>query len=92
VAGYGGVSIGLRGRRSGGRVFTEWHKRAACKGETDLFFSYDEEMVEQARAICENCPVRRECLETALADSNLYGVWGGFTKAERRRLRRKEVA
>jgi WhiB family redox-sensing transcriptional regulator len=73
-------------------VFTEWHKRAACKGETDFFFSYDEEMVEQARAICQECPVRQECLETALADANLYGVWGGYTKAERRRLRRRQVA
>jgi WhiB family redox-sensing transcriptional regulator len=73
-------------------VFSEWLSRAACKGETDWFFSYDEEFVEHARAICEDCEVREECLQTALADPNLYGVWGGTTKAERRRIHRKRVA
>jgi WhiB family redox-sensing transcriptional regulator len=73
-------------------VFAEWHDRAACKGETESFFSYDEERVEHALAICEDCPVRQECLQTALADPNLYGVWGGTTHAERRRLHRRRVA
>jgi WhiB family redox-sensing transcriptional regulator len=73
-------------------VFSEWHNLAACKGETEAFFSYNEERVAHARAICEDCPVRRECLQMALADSNLYGVWGGTTQAERRRFRRRRVA
>jgi len=73
-------------------VFPEWHHWAACKGETEAFFSYDEETVAHARAICEGCPVRQECLQTALADRNLFGVWGGTTEAERRRLRRRRVA
>ncbi len=82
----------LRGRFWGDRVFSEWHNRAACKGGTDLFFSYDEEKVARARAICEGCPVRQECLLTALADRKLYGVWGGTTEAERRRFHRRRVA
>ncbi len=73
-------------------MFSEWHKRAACKGETESFFSYDEERVAHARAICESCPVHQECLQTALADRNLYGVWGGTTEAERRRFHRRRVA
>jgi len=73
-------------------MFSEWHNRAACKGETESFFSYDEKMVAHARAICEDCPVRQECLQTALADRNLYGVWGGTTQAERRRFHRRRVA
>ena len=72
----------------GGGVFSEWLSRAACKGETDSFFSYDEEVMEEARAICEDCPVRKECLQTALADRNHYGVWGGTTASERRRIHR----
>lgn len=76
----------------GGRVLTQWHQRGACKGETESFFSYEDEIVAQARAICENCPVREECLQMALAEPNLYGVWGGTTQAERRRLRRRRVA
>ena len=73
-------------------MFSEWLKMAACKGETEAFFSYDEEIVEQARAICEGCQVREQCLQMALTDSNLYGVWGGTTKAERRRMQRQRVA
>jgi hypothetical protein len=40
-------------------------------------------------AICEVCPVRQECLEAALADPVLVGLWGGTTDAERRELRRR---
>ncbi|MGO8825641.1 MAG: WhiB family transcriptional regulator [Acidimicrobiales bacterium] len=73
-------------------MFAEWQDRAACKGETEAFFSYDEERVAHALAICENCPVRQECLQMALADRNLFGVWGGTTQAERRRIHRRRVA
>ena len=72
-------------------MFPEWYKRAACKGETESFFSYDEEKEAHALAICKDCPVRQECLETALADRNLFGVWGGTTRAERRRFHRRAV-
>jgi WhiB family transcriptional regulator, redox-sensing transcriptional regulator len=44
------------------------------------------------RALCEGCPVRQECLETALADDSLVGLWGGTTDAERREIRRGRVA
>ena len=73
-------------------MFAEWRDRAAWKGETESFFSYEEETVAHALALCEDCPVRQECLRTALADSNLSGVWGGTTHAERRRIRRRRVA
>ena len=73
-------------------MFADWRDRGACKGETEAFFSYDEGRVAQALAICQDCPVRQECLQTALADPNLYGVWGGTTQAERRRLHRRRVA
>jgi Transcription factor WhiB len=46
--------------------------------------------VEAAKAVCERCPVRGECLQWALdagADAD-YGIWGGLDEAERRRLRR----
>ena len=73
-------------------MFSEWRKRAACRGATEPFFSYDEERVAHARAICEGCPVREECLQTALADRSLHGVWGGTTQEQRERIRRRRVA
>ncbi len=41
-----------------------------------------------AQAVCEGCPVRWPCLDYALADESLDGVWGGTTTKERKRLRR----
>ena len=39
-----------------------------------------------AKAVCQTCPVRAECAAHALAAREPYGVWGGFTEAERLRL------
>lgn len=68
-----------------------WWPFAACRGveDPDLFFSVSEvgpgaAEVARAKAICEDCPVRRLCLEDALADGVPYGVFGGTTPEERR--------
>jgi len=65
-----------------------WHQRALCRGETRSFFSTAPGNLAKARALCEGCPVRQECLEAALGDSELQGMWGGTTELERRKLRR----
>lgn len=68
---------------------------ARCAGQPiDVFFG--PEHLAGARAwstapavsICGPCPVRGACLAYALPISNLYGVWGGSTRAERAALRR----
>lgn len=43
----------------------------------------------RARAICAPCPIRAECLEFALAINAAYGIWGGLTTRERRKIRRR---
>jgi hypothetical protein len=48
--------------------------------------------LDRARAVCEGCPVRQECLDVALADDSLVGLWGGFTAKERAELRPARVA
>lgn len=40
--------------------------------------------VDVAKQVCRGCPVRRECLEHALAARETDGVWGGLTPEERR--------
>jgi WhiB family redox-sensing transcriptional regulator len=70
----------------------EWRERAVCKGETDAFFSRSHQSLARARALCCECPVRDECLDAALADPGLEGLWGGTIEAERRRLRKSRVA
>lgn len=71
-----------------------WQDQAACRGaDPQLFFperSWDsKDQVAEAKQICASCPVREDCLDRALADNEQWGVWGGLTQSERRRLRRR---
>lgn len=69
---------------------TEWRRHAACKGQTDLFMSGKPHDVVKARAICDQCPVRAECLEWVLTEPQLTsGVWAGYTPSQLSRLRNK---
>lgn len=56
----------------------KWMAVAACQGERrDLFFPRKGEGTAPSKAICAGCPVRPDCLEYALADPELVGVWAG---------------
>ena len=41
--------------------------------------------------VCGRCLVHRECLEYALADPDLMGVWGGTSHRERMRIQRASL-
>ena len=70
-----------------------WHALAAYRGERlDIFFPERGESIAQAKALCEARPVREQCLDVALADSSLRGIWGGVSERGRVRLRRGMVA
>ena len=61
----------------------------ACRGsDPDVFFPDRGESLEPAKRICAECVVRDECLEHALASGERFGVWGGTSERERRRIRR----
>ncbi len=67
-----------------------WHDRANCKGaNADLFFPERGASTRTAKAICRECPVRAECLEFALRSGEKFGIWGGLSERERRRVRRE---
>jgi len=62
----------------------------ACRGsDPDLFFPDRGESLEAAKALCAGCAVRDECLEHALRNGERFGVWGGTSERERRRIRRQ---
>lgn len=42
-----------------------------------LFFSQRPSELAQAQSLCQQCPVRIQCLEVALKEGLEYGVWGG---------------
>ncbi|MCA1692194.1 MAG: WhiB family transcriptional regulator [Actinobacteria bacterium] len=67
-----------------------WRDDAACRGlDPDVFFPASDDEAGVAKAVCETCPVREECLEYALETRQEDGIWGGLTETERRRLRRR---
>lgn len=70
-----------------------WVKQAACAGMADTVFFPErgddgKREAAVAKAICAACPVRRECLDFAVATHQIHGIWGGTTVRERRSLRR----
>jgi WhiB family redox-sensing transcriptional regulator len=67
-----------------------WMVFRACRdAEADLFFATTKEDQGHALAICATCPVRLDCLEYALEARERFGIWGGTTEKQRRRLLRR---
>ncbi|MGC0272377.1 WhiB family transcriptional regulator [Pseudactinotalea sp. Z1739] len=44
---------------------------------SDLWFAEHTQQIEQAKAMCQACPLKAECLDGALARREPWGVWGG---------------
>ena len=66
-----------------------WQRQANCMGvDPDLFFPERGASTREAKEVCRGCVVRVECLEYALANSEKFGIWGGLSERERRRIRR----
>lgn len=74
----------------------DWRFKAACQDcGPELFFTLGTtgpalDQIEQAKAICRQCPVITPCLEWAVATNQDAGVWGGTSEDERRELRRRQ--
>ena len=67
----------------------QWFRWASCIGvDPELFFSTCGDRTDEAKAVCAECPVSEECLAFALATREKFGIWGGMSERERRRLRR----
>ncbi len=68
---------------------TDWAQRARCTeyaGKVD-FFPRTGESAKEAKAICNLCEVKVQCLEYALQFPAMPGVWGGTSMRERRAIR-----
>jgi WhiB family redox-sensing transcriptional regulator len=69
-----------------------WQERANCLGvDPDLFFPERGASTREAKSVCGGCEVRLECLEYALCNGEKFGIWGGLSERERRRLRRQRA-
>jgi len=84
--------IGSRGPEAAplGRVEDqEWHSRALCaQTDPEAFFPEKGGSTRDAKKICTGCDVRAECLSYALSNDERFGIWGGLSERERRRLKR----
>jgi WhiB family redox-sensing transcriptional regulator len=65
-----------------------WRLDALC-AETDpeAFFPEKGGSTREAKRVCSGCAVRAECLEYALESDERFGIWGGLSERERRRVR-----
>jgi WhiB family redox-sensing transcriptional regulator len=67
----------------------DWHGRALCaQTDPEAFFPEKGGSTRDAKKICTGCEVRSECLSYALANDERFGIWGGLSERERRRLKR----
>ena len=55
--------------------------------DPEAFYPDKGEPTEPAKAVCRACPVRFECLEWALDGNERFGVWGGLSPTQRRRIK-----
>lgn len=69
--------------------------RGLCNGENgdDWFPNYEHdpepgEPAYEAQKMCDKCPVKSDCLTYAMENRVDYGIWGGLTETQRKRLRR----
>ena len=65
----------------------DWVEQALCaEVDNDLFYPEKGGSTRDAKNICAVCPVAAECLDYALENNEAFGVWGGMSERERRRL------
>ncbi len=66
-----------------------WQKDALCaQTDPEAFFPEKGGSTREAKSVCASCSVQAQCLEYALLNDERFGIWGGLSERERRRMRR----
>ncbi|TDE96127.1 WhiB family transcriptional regulator [Occultella glacieicola] len=69
-----------------------WQERALCaQTDPEAFFPEKGGSTREAKRVCVSCEVRVECLEYALEHDERFGIWGGLSERERRKLKRRAI-
>lgn len=72
-----------------------WRERAACKEADDFVFfppgrpKETSRLWDEAKEICARCPVAELCLKSAIDNNEEWGMWGGLTADQIRRMKRR---
>jgi WhiB family redox-sensing transcriptional regulator len=69
-----------------------WQEKALCaQTDPEAFFPEKGGSTREAKRVCGSCEVRAECLEYAFENDERFGIWGGLSERERRRMRRSQA-
>ena len=69
-----------------------WQVDALCaQTDPEAFFPEKGGSTRDAKKVCGACDVKQDCLEYALANDERFGIWGGLSERERRKLRKRAV-
>lgn len=67
-----------------------WQAQALCaQTDPEAFFPEKGGSTREAKNVCARCEVKAECLQYALENDERFGIWGGLSERERRRLKRR---
>jgi WhiB family redox-sensing transcriptional regulator len=67
-----------------------WQSDSLCaQTDPEAFFPEKGGSTRDAKKICSSCEVRNQCLEYALLNDERFGIWGGLSERERRKLRKR---
>ena len=67
-----------------------WQADSLCaQTDPEAFFPEKGGSTRDAKKICASCDVRAQCLEYALQNDERFGIWGGLSERERRKLRKR---
>ncbi len=70
----------------------EWQERALCsQSDPDAFFPEKGGSTREAKRVCGLCEVKDECLRYAMTHEERFGIWGGLSERERRKLKRRAI-
>jgi WhiB family redox-sensing transcriptional regulator len=67
-----------------------WQTDSLCaQTDPEAFFPEKGGSTRDAKKICTSCEVRAQCLDYALQNDERFGIWGGLSERERRKLRKR---
>lgn len=67
-----------------------WQSDSLCaQTDPEAFFPEKGGSTRDAKKICATCDVKAQCLEYALQNDERFGIWGGLSERERRKLRKR---
>lgn len=70
----------------------DWRERGICaQTDPESFFPEKGGSTKESKRVCLSCDVRKECLDFAIKNDERFGVWGGLTERERRKLKKQMI-